>query len=636
MTSIDYLVLSVYLVGTLAVSIVVSVRNKSADDMFVAGGQSPWWASGLSGFMTMFSAGTFVVWGGIAYKYGAVAIAINLCYGIAALAVGFTVAGRWNAMGIRTPAEFIDLRFGRRALHFYTATMMAFKIIGTAVAVYALSVIMTDAMPLGEGNPLRDARTGNLSLTAAIVLLWGLIVLYTVVGGLWGVLMTDVLQFIVLNLAVLFVVPLAISRAGGLHAIAEAAPEGFFRPTGGGYTWWFLAGWVAIHYFVVGAEWAFVQRFLCVSSPCDAKKGVWLFGALYLISPFVWFAPPMAYRAMAPIPEHGLPPALLAELGPEELSRFSPEVVQRARDGDLSPLAASEVAVLRDAAINQIGERAYARVCHDVLPVGMMGMMLAAMFSATASGASGILNVFAGVLTYDVYARFRQSQGKPADERELVRVGRFFTVMIGVLVVGLALAIPRLGGAERVIVAITSFMTVPLLAPVLWGLASRRINATAVWATAAVTAAAALATMLLAPGGALAQWPPLRPAAQWIAAHARTAEIMFGVGLPVATLACIQLVSRGRGVSAGARRVDALTPINRVSASGEVNREMASIVGWSTAASAAIVALLVPVNDESRGLLAGFALLLALLSIMIFRATASMPANATEGSHVEA
>jgi len=77
--------------------------------MFAAGGQSPWWTSGLSAFMTMFSANTFVVWGGIAYKMGLVAVIINLMYGVAALLVGYFVAGRWKNLGIETPAQFIHL-----------------------------------------------------------------------------------------------------------------------------------------------------------------------------------------------------------------------------------------------------------------------------------------------------------------------------------------------------------------------------------------------------------------------------------------------------------------------------------------------------------------------------------------------
>ena len=64
MSSLDYVVLAVYLAGTLGLGIFFYFRNKTSEDMFSAGGQSPWWVSGLSSFMTVFSAATFVVWGG--------------------------------------------------------------------------------------------------------------------------------------------------------------------------------------------------------------------------------------------------------------------------------------------------------------------------------------------------------------------------------------------------------------------------------------------------------------------------------------------------------------------------------------------------------------------------------------------
>ena len=79
--------------------------------MFSAGGQSPWWVSGLSSFMTMFSAGTFVVWGGIAYQNGLVSVTINMAIGIAAIFVGLFIAHRWQRMGLSTVAEYVAIRF---------------------------------------------------------------------------------------------------------------------------------------------------------------------------------------------------------------------------------------------------------------------------------------------------------------------------------------------------------------------------------------------------------------------------------------------------------------------------------------------------------------------------------------------
>ena len=94
MHKLDYGVMLIYVLGIFVVGWIFSKKIKNAHDMFAAGGQSPWWVAGLSLFMTMFSANTFVVWGGIAYQSGLVAISINLTYGVAAIFIGYFVAGK--------------------------------------------------------------------------------------------------------------------------------------------------------------------------------------------------------------------------------------------------------------------------------------------------------------------------------------------------------------------------------------------------------------------------------------------------------------------------------------------------------------------------------------------------------------
>ena len=196
MTTEDYTVFTFYILGTLAVGLFYALKAKNTADLFSAGGQSPWWVAGLSGFMTMFSAGTFVVWGGLAYQHGVVAIAVNLAYGVAALSVGWLVAGKWREMGLRTPAQYVELRFGRAAVRVYTWLMMVFRIIGAGVALYALAVLLAALMPLPANHFLADPTTGKLSVTYATLIFGVVIVAYTMAGGLWAVLMTDVLQFI--------------------------------------------------------------------------------------------------------------------------------------------------------------------------------------------------------------------------------------------------------------------------------------------------------------------------------------------------------------------------------------------------------------------------------------------------------
>jgi SSS family transporter len=564
MTFIDYIVLFAYLAGILAVGIFFANKNKTANDMFAAGGESPWWVSGLSAFMTMFSAGTFVVWGGIAFKSGLVAVAINLCYGISAVFVGYFVAGKWKRMGVKTPAEFIALRFGQASLKFYTFSMMVFRIIGTAVALYSLAIVLISLMPLEEGNMFRDPETGTLAVHWAILLFGFIIVAYTMLGGLWAVLMTDVLQFIVLNLAVIFMVPLILLKVGGWDGFISAAPQDFFLPTTAQYSWYFLMGWCAIHFFMIGAEWAFAQRFISVPNEKDAKKSTYLFGALYLLSPALWLLPPLVYRVIDP---------------------------------SASP------------------EQAYVLATKAILPAGMVGLMIAAMFSATASMVSSQLNVFAGVLTEDLYKKLL----KPNEDVDLVLVGRIFTIILGVILIGVALAIPYLGGAEKVVVGITSLLVGPLLAPTIWGLFSKRVGVSAIWYTAGISFSfGVLFKFGLSKDGFLTGIQFLSGVASWVQSI-QSLDMILGVVVPVTILTLLHLFGPER--DKGYDNIQVIEQQTKQTANGTVVQAShlpALIVTVALLGCGVLMLGLALLNQQDRLILAGFGLTLLTLSGTIY------------------
>ena len=572
MATIDYLVLLIYLAGIFGVGCLFAMKNKSSADMFAAGGQSPWWTSGLSAFMTMFSANTFVVWGGIAYRQGMVAVMINLMYGVAAMLVGYFVAGRWKRIGVQTPAEYVQLRFGDGVLHFYTWFMTVFKMITTAGALYALGRILVSLMPLAEGNPLRDPATGNLSLFYGIVIFSSIVVIYTMIGGLWAVLMTDVLQFIILNLAVLFVIPLALAQVGGIGAFLEGAAAtpslqvkagevvsdgNLLSVVSGNYTWFFLVGWCAIHFFMIGAEWAFVQRFICVPDAKAARKSTYLFGGLYLFSPILWLLPPLIWRVHSPIPAGSDPSTVLV-----------------------------------------LSETAYIDACQSVLPVGMVGLMIAAMFSATASMVSSQLNVFSGVMTHDIY---RPLAKVSEEDAKLVWVGRIITLLLGGLLIMIALAYQSLGGAEKVIVNITEMVVVALFAPTLWSLLSRSITARAVWVTASVSLLVGILVRFgLRPDGFFSSVTAVQPLAGWVQDNTSTVNTMTGVVIPVMILTVLQFFARG--VSEGHRRAMVKEEASLELAPTQSSRLPAIVVGWALAACGLLMFTLMAVPENSQDL----------------------------------
>ena len=75
-------------------------------------------------------------------------------------------------------------------------------------------------------------------------------------------------------------------EVGGFQSFVERAPDKFFDLVAGEYTWFFLVGWGMVNFFMIGADWAFAQRFISVRNEKEAKKSAYLFGILYLVSPF--------------------------------------------------------------------------------------------------------------------------------------------------------------------------------------------------------------------------------------------------------------------------------------------------------------------------------------------------------------
>ena len=261
-------------------------------------------------------------------------------------------------------------------------------------------------------------------MRTSMLLSGGIMLAYTLMGGLWAVTVTDFVQFIVLTSAIVILLPLAIIRAGGLAAMVQHSPPGFFHLTSPQYNWVYVCSNLLMASLCFSAlHWQLVQRYYCVPTERDAQKVGWLVVVLYFIGPPMMFLPALAARQFV----SGL-----------------------AKDTDIYPV-----------------------LCAHLLAPGMLGLMIAAMFSSTMSALSGDYNVCANVLTTDVYRRLLRPD---ASQRELVLAGRFMTVLVGALSITLALLMAG-GGSERLfrnMVKLFSTAAAPVAIPMLLGLTWRR------------------------------------------------------------------------------------------------------------------------------------------------------------------
>ena len=495
MVGIDYIVIVLYFLGLIGVSIWVSRSIKSSADMFIAGRNSSWWLSGMSTYMTLFSASTFVIWGGVAYRSGFVAALIGNILGFASFFVGRYLTGKWREMKIKSPGEYLTIRFGKRSLSFYTLLGIIGRGFHTAVALYAIAIVMSTLMTLPEGHFMAGAD-GHLSVSWAILILGIITLLYTILGGFLAVLMTDVVQFGVLITVVLFMIPLSIDAVGGLDAFVAGAPEGYFTPVSAEYPWFWLILWFFVNSFTIGGDWPFVQRYISVPTVKDARKSTYLVGALYLLTPIIWYFPAMAFRQIVP---------------------------------DANP------------------EQAYILMSNHVLMKGMLGVMLAAMVSATLSTVSGTLNVFANVFTYDIYG----DKHPEVSEKKLIRIGRLFTLIFGSAIVLLSLLIPYAGGAEKVVVTVLTMIIGPLYIPSVWGVFSKRLTQKHLLVAMIITYGCSIFGLLFKFNEAV------RATFEWI--NPNVLESVIGTVVPVILLAVMELWAKHKGTTdPGYERVQAI------------------------------------------------------------------------------
>ena len=210
LTAADYAVVGLYLLAVLGAGFWFAKLTKGGKDFFVGGNRIPWWAAGVSLYMTTFSAWMFTGAASFVYNTGWFGF-LYFAVKPAGFVVGFLLAAvRWRRARITSPVEYIEERYNH-------TTRLVLSIVLVLSMMYwpgqhLASVAKISAPALFPGVPF--AVDGLILFFGAFVLL------YTVAGGIWAVSMTDVLQFIVL-VSVCLVLLIAIFLSGDVN-VAEA------------------------------------------------------------------------------------------------------------------------------------------------------------------------------------------------------------------------------------------------------------------------------------------------------------------------------------------------------------------------------------------------------------------------------
>jgi SSS family transporter len=417
--AVDYSVIGIYGLLMVVVGLYVMRFNRGAAEYFRGGSRIPWLVAGLSCFMSGFSAWTFTGAAGVAYRAGIAATGLYVGNAASFLLGYFVFAQRWRRSRVTTVMEYLSDRFNPVTHQTFSWVTIFFQLFTSASTLYGLSLFISSAC----GFPVHWTIIGAGAL----------IIFYCVVGGLWAVVMTDFLQASILMPFCLVLVITSLARVGGPAGLIHALPpEMKTLHVSGEFGWIYLLSWTIMVSFGYNTS-AMAQRYFSVDDERSARKVALLCCGLFFAGAFLWFIPPMAMRVLYP-----------------DLRTVWP-------------------------ALANPSEAAYAVASLTLLPHGLIGVMLAAMFSATMANLSAQFNLKSAILSKDVYQKLIR---KSAGDRELLLVGWITTLLIGATTTAIAAIMAASG--KSVFQIMLTFNTLISLAygpPALLGLVVRRTPA---------------------------------------------------------------------------------------------------------------------------------------------------------------
>lgn len=385
----------------------------SSDDYYLAGRQLTPFVLAAVIAATNVNLYSFIGQAGIAYKTGIPIIWQTWTGNMAMVFSGLFVIPIFRRLRIRTIPEFLEIRYSKGVRTFVALLWILRLSFWLGVVLYAAAVA---AQPI----------TGLNSFTAWVLILSVVVIIYTVLGGMWSVALTDVIQFVLMLAGALIVLPLAMQQVGWWPGLQKALPEGALTlvQQEGTYNWKFI---IAI--FLLGIEWSCVdqgllQRAFGAENTRSVARGLVL--AAIITTPFalLWNLPGLAARVLYP------------------------------------GLANADMAI--------------PTLIVSLVPNVILGFVVVGLLSSQLSTISGNLNGVATIFTSDIYENILN---RKATQREIVRMARFVTLLIGVLMVVFAYLVPLMGGAVNAYLTIIAIMDMPLfIIAVVYGLLWKRAN----------------------------------------------------------------------------------------------------------------------------------------------------------------
>jgi len=434
----NILVVGVYFLFLIAIGWMFRTFTSNTSDYFRGGGNMLWWMVGSTAFMTQFSAWTFTGAAGKAYNDGFTVAIIFIANAFGYFMNYAYFAPKFRQLRVVTVIQAVRQRFGSKNEQVFTWTSMPNSVINAGIWLNGLAIIASGLF--------------GVDIEATIWATGIVVLVMSVTGGSWAVIASDFMQMVIIMAVTITCAIVALNQGGGISNIIEGF-ESTREVT-------FLVG-TQVNYFTIFALWSFFifvkqfsitnnmlnsYRYLAAKDSKNAKKAALLACVLMTMGPLIWF----------------LPSWYLASTG-VELAAIYPEAGKKAAD------------------------YAYLYFVQEYMPVGMVGLLISAMFAATMSSMDSGLNRNSGIFVKNFYQVVLRPK---ATEKELVTCSKITSTVFGLVIIFVALFINSLKGLSLfdVMMNVGALISFPMTVPAFCGFFIRKTPDWAAWATLIVGA----------------------------------------------------------------------------------------------------------------------------------------------------
>ncbi len=418
---IDLIIFVIYFITMMGIGFYFFKKNKTDEDFYVGGRGIGKWHIGLSVVATDVGGGFSIGLGGLGFVIG-----------ISGSWLLFTgLIGAWIAAVVLVPKVWklsklkSLLTFPQLFEHFYSA-----RVAFVAGIISAIGYIGFTSSQMLAGAKLANAAFPDIDLHTAIIIMGIIVVGYTVLGGLKAVIFTDTIQWSILIIGLMFIgIPVAYNLVGGWEVISASLPNEFFSLQN--ITWQQIINWMVTIVPIWFVGMTLYQRIYASKSSKEAQK------AWFIAGVFEW--PVMAFL--------GVSLGLLARVA--------------AVNGMFQHLGYTEPGSIDP-------ELGLPLLLVHVLPVGLLGILMSAYFSAIMSTADSCLMASSGNVLTDIYMKLNKS---PNQKINNIRLSQIITLILGTFAVLLA---AKMTNVLDLMLYSYAFMVSGLFIPVLGALYLKR------------------------------------------------------------------------------------------------------------------------------------------------------------------